>query len=169
MMVILMGPAGVGKTTVGQCLAAQLHWVFVEGDAFHPAANIAKMRRGQPLTDSDRAPWLAALRVEMAHRHQAGQSAVVACSALKQQYRAQLQWGQSGPVQFVYLRATAALLRSRLTQRPGHFMAVTMLTSQLAALEAPTATDAWVVDAGQSVAAIVAQIEDLLSRHFPAE
>lgn len=150
-----MGVAGAGKTTVGQRLAAALGWPFEEGDRFHPAANVAKMRRGQPLNDRDRAPWLAALRQCIEQRQVAGESAVMACSALKQVYRAGLR-GNDDAVRFVYLKADPALLRSRLRQRQGHFMGADLLESQWAALEEPQ--DAVTVSAHQDVEAIVAQI-----------
>src|SRR5262249_61228319 len=94
MIVVLMGVTGSGKTTLGQLLADQLGWTFVEGDAFHPEANVQKMRRGEPLTDADRAPWLRALRARIDELAAAGRSAGVARSALKQAYRAVLAAGR---------------------------------------------------------------------------
>lgn len=136
LIVVLMGVAGAGKTTIGRLLAARLGWAFVEGDAYHPPANIAKMAGGTPLTDQDRAGWLAALRQVIAARLAAGEPAVVASSALKQSYRAQLA-RPGEPVAFVYLKGTPALLRRRLEARTGHYMQPDMLASQLRALEEP--------------------------------
>jgi gluconokinase len=137
MIVVVMGVAGSGKTTVGQQLAANLGWRFVEGDDFHPAANVAKMARGQPLTDADRAPWLHALRREMVRSRDRGESLVVTCSALKASYRAILRGDDGAAVQFVYLKVDPAILRQRLQQRQGHFMPASLLASQLAELEEP--------------------------------
>ena len=136
MIVVLMGVTGSGKTTLGQLLADQLGWTFVEGDDFHPQANVEKMHRGEPLTDADRAPWLRALRARIDELAAAGRSAVVACSALKQAYRDVLAEGRP-EVMFVYLTAPAAVIRDRLDHRRGHFMPAALLDSQLATLEAP--------------------------------
>jgi carbohydrate kinase (thermoresistant glucokinase family) len=111
MIVVVMGVAGSGKTTVGQQLAANLGWRFVEGDDFHPAANVAKMAQGQPLTDADRAPWLQALRREMVRSRDRGESLVVTCSALKASYRAMLRGDDGAAVQFVYLKVDPAVLQ----------------------------------------------------------
>jgi gluconokinase len=137
MIVVVMGVAGAGKTTVGQQLAADLGWRFVEGDDFHPAANVAKMARGQPLTDGDRVPWLHALRREMVRSRDRGESLVVACSALKASYRAMLRGDDGAAVQFVYLKVDPVVLQRRLQQRQGHFMPASLLASQLATLEEP--------------------------------
>jgi gluconokinase len=136
MIVVLMGVTGSGKTTLGQLLADQLGWTFVEGDAFHPEANVQKMRRGEPLTDADRAPWLRALRARIDELAAAGRSAVVACSALKQAYRDVLADGRPEVV-FVHLTAPAAVIRDRLDHRRGHYMPPALLDSQLATLEPP--------------------------------
>jgi len=155
MIVVLMGVTGSGKTTLGQLLADQLGWTFVEGDAFHPEANVQKMRRGEPLTDADRAPWLRALRARIDELAAAGRSAVVACSALKQAYRDVLADGRPEVV-FVHLTAPAAVIRDRLDHRRGHYMPPALLDSQLATLEPPAG--AYAVDvtspAADSVAAI---------------
>src|ERR1700730_13914145 len=128
-----MGVSGSGKTTVGQLLASPLGWEFADGDDYHPAANVVKMRNGIPLTDADRAPWLETLRALIADWIDAGKNAVLACSALKRAYRESLRVAPE--VQVVYLRGTPQLLRERLRARVGHFMTEQMLESQLAALE----------------------------------
>ena len=136
MIVILMGVAGSGKTTVGRLLASALGWRFYEGDDFHPRANIDKMQRGIPLTDDDRWPWLQALRQVIDACQAQGTSAVMACSALKQTYRDYLMHG-CDEVKLVYLKGSYALLYQRLAQRRGHFMPAGLLTSQFATLEEP--------------------------------
>jgi gluconokinase len=136
MILILMGVAGAGKTTIGQLLAQDLRWPFYDGDDFHPPANIDKMSRGVALTDDDRAAWLASLRqlIERLLREQQG--AVIACSALKQSYRQVLQQ-QNEDVHFIYLKGDPDLMRQRLEQRPGHFMKANLLASQFETLEEP--------------------------------
>jgi gluconokinase len=130
-----MGVSGVGKTTVGRLLAERLSSPFLDADDFHPPDNVAKMRGGVPLTDADRQPWLQALRAEIERRLARGDSAVLACSALKQTYRDRLQ--VSDAVRIVYLRGTAALIRDRLQARRGHYFDPALLASQFAALEEP--------------------------------
>ena len=154
-IVVLMGVTGAGKTTVGQQLAAALGWTFVEGDAFHPPANIAKMHRGEPLDDADRAPWLRAIRQRIDELVASAQSAVIACSALKRAYREVLARDRP-EVTFVYLKASAALIAERLRHRAGHFMPPALLQSQLDTLEEPA--DGITVDAGPPPATIVAAI-----------
>ncbi|MGH9474955.1 MAG: gluconokinase [Terriglobales bacterium] len=156
MLYILMGVAGSGKTTAGRALAAALGCAFLEGDSLHPAANIEKMAHGIALDDADRAPWLAAIRRRLERAAQSGGDLVVACSALKQRYRDQLDAGL--PVRWIYLRAAAAVLRRRLEQRQGHYMKATLLASQLADLEEPRAGSSLVVDATLPVNQIVARI-----------
>jgi gluconokinase len=153
-VILLMGVSGSGKTTVGQLLASELGWVFADGDDYHPAANVEKMRNGIPLTDADRAPWLETLRALIAGWIAAGKNAVLACSALKRAYRESLRVGPE--VQVVYLRGTSQVLHQRLRARVGHFMTERMLESQLAALEEPE--DAVVVDVDRAPARIVAEI-----------
>lgn len=146
-----MGVAGSGKSTVGRLLAERLGWPFLDGDDFHPPQNVERMRRGIPLTDADRLPWLEHLR-ELVSR---SGSAVVACSALKESYREILSGGDPR-VRFIYLRADPALLAARLEKRTGHFFARTLLDSQFAALEEPEG--AITVDASQPPEATVQAI-----------
>ncbi len=136
MVIVVMGVTGAGKTTVGRLLAAQLGWVFFDADDFHPKANVEKMRVGQPLTDTDRAPWLAALRVLIADCLRQGRNAVIACSALKAAYRVCLQVDVRQVV-FVFLAGDPDLVRARLRVRRGHFMPASLLDSQIALLEEP--------------------------------
>ena len=159
-IVVLMGVTGAGKTTVGQQLAAALGWTLVEGDAFHPPANIAKMHRGEPLDDADRAPWLRATRQRIDELVASAQSAVIACSALKRAYREVLARDRP-EVTFVYLKASAALIAERLRHRAGHFMPPALLQSQLDTLEEPA--DGITVDAGPRPTTIVAAIRRRLS------
>jgi gluconokinase len=122
--------------TVGRALAARLGWPFYDGDDFHPPANVAKMSRGIPLTDADRAGWLDALADVARRALEADQSAVLACSALKQRYRDRLTVDPAR-VRFVYLQGSFGDLQARLSARTDHFMKPAMLESQLAALEEP--------------------------------
>ncbi len=133
---VVMGVAGAGKTTVGKRLAERLGWEFAEGDRFHPPENVAKMQSGHPLTDDDRAPWLAAIAAAIdawRARHACG---VVTCSALKRDYRRRIIGDRSG-VRLVYLDGSRELIAERLAARRGHFMPPTLLDSQFGALEPP--------------------------------
>jgi gluconokinase len=136
MIVVIAGVSGSGKSTVGGLLAGRLGWPFADGDAFHPAANLAKMKAGIPLTDGDRGPWLAAIGAWMDERLAAGQSAVVACSALRRAYRDALLGGRPG-VRMVFLQVSHGTDAARLTARRGHFFPAALLDSQFAALEMP--------------------------------
>ncbi len=153
-----MGVTGAGKTTVGRALAANLHWRFVDADDYHSAANIAKMHAGIPLTDADRAPWLEALHNAIAGWIGSGENIVLACSALKQAYRAVLLI--SPEVKLVYLRAAPELIAQRLASRHGHYMNPHLLRSQFETLEEPQG--AIEIDAGPSVPEIVLQIRTSL-------
>lgn len=155
-IIIVMGVAGAGKSTVAARLADALGWAFLDGDALHPAANVDKMRRGLPLTDADRAPWLGVLRTRIEAYLASGERAVIACSALKRAYRRRLRVDPA--VVFVYLKGTVPVLRERLAQRRDHFMKATLLSSQLAALEEPQ--DALVLDARLPVERLVGCIAE---------
>lgn len=158
MIVLVAGVSGSGKTTVGTLLAGRLGWPFADGDSFHPAANVAKMRAGQPLTDSDRRPWLAAIGAWMDERIAAGQSAVVACSALKRSYRAALLAGRSA-ARMVFLQVSHDQDAARLAARHAHFFPAKLLDSQFAALEMPQdSIRVVVVPAVGEPAAVVAEI-----------
>ena len=136
LVIVLMGVSGSGKTTVGELLAKSLEGTFAEGDAYHPAANVEKMRHGIPLDDADRQPWLETLSREIGNWLAAGRTVVLACSALKRSYREILRGGRP-EVRFVYLKGDAALIRARLAGRSGHYMPPSLLDSQIATLEEP--------------------------------
>ena len=153
--VIVMGVAGSGKTTVGEALARHLGWNFYDADAFHPAANIEKMANGTPLTDSDRAPWLAALHSLISTSLKENRPGVLACSALKESYRRKLLEGNDG-VQIVYLKGSYDLIWSRLSRRKDHYMKPQMLQSQFETLEEPA--HALTLDVSLPVAELVAEI-----------
>jgi gluconokinase len=144
MVIVIMGPAGAGKTTVGQRLAESLGWPFHEGDAYHPPENVALMRAGIPLGDAERAPWLAALASVIVRALNNHEGAVIACSALRRDYRRTLVPADApaGAVRFVYLRADPAVLSARLAARSGHYFAPSLLASQLATLEEPGPNEA---------------------------
>ena len=156
-----MGPSASGKTTVGEALARRLRWTFVEGDDFHSRAARRKMASGVPLNDADRAPWLARLNRELKRRAARGENVVLACSALKERYRAALAKGLGKRPEFVYLRAGRRTLARRLATRKGHFFDGSLLPSQLAALEEPQ--DALIVDADRAVRTVVRDIARSLS------
>lgn len=154
MIVVLMGVCGSGKTTIGRALAAALGWTFYDADDFHPAANVAKMAAGTPLTDDDRWPWLDALAQAMRAAAARDGNVVLACSALREAYRDRL--AAAGDVRFVFLEGDAATIEARLAQRQHRYMPSTLLASQLATLEPPT--HALRVDIRKPVAA---QVDDI--------
>jgi len=149
-----MGVAGSGKTTVGAALGRALGWPFFDGDKFHSQANVDKMAQGVPLTDADRAPWLQRLNHLLADKLAAGQSIVLACSALKESYRRTLQGDLD--VSFVYLKGSFELVNSRLKDRPGHYLPPGLLQSQFDALEEPAKAVA--VDVKKNVDDIVLEV-----------
>jgi gluconokinase len=154
-IVIVMGVTGCGKTTVGAMLAEAGGCDFRDADDFHPAENVAKMKRGAPLTDDDRWPWLERLNGLLVCSERRGESLVLACSALKQAYRDRLV-RDCPTTRFVFLDGDMELIRARLTARQGHYMNPKLLDSQFAILERPG--DALRLDAAGSPAALVDKI-----------
>jgi len=154
-----MGPAGSGKTTVGELLATQLQWEFADGDNFHSPANVEKMSRGIPLTDDDRIPWLNSIREAMLQWNAQQRNFVLACSALKRNYRELLQINSN--VKLVYLKGSFELFRARLRARKGHYAGEQILAGQFADLEEPA--DAITIDAAMSPEQIVAEIRRRLA------
>jgi gluconokinase len=160
MILIVMGVSGAGKTRVGERLAERLSCSFIDGDAFHSAANKEKMAHGIPLTDDDRWPWLAAIRDAIEVTMSAGETAVFGCSSLKRAYRDVLRGGRraDGNVRFVYLKGSFELLQGRLDERAGHFFNPALLQSQLDALEEPGEDEALTVSVELTPEAIVDEI-----------
>ena len=163
-IVLMMGVSGSGKTTIAAGVAREEGWVLLEGDKFHPPANIAKMKAGIPLTDEDRWPWLRAIAAREDELQAAGQSAVVACSALKRAYR-DILIGDRGDTVLIYLRGSKALIAERMRARTGHFMPPGLLDSQFATLEEPGADEhPIVVDIGgpseETIADAVRQLKE---------
>ena len=153
---IIMGVAGSGKTSIGQRLAAELGTQFIDGDDLHPQANIDKMAKGVPLTDDDRTPWLAAIG-QVLRDHEG--KLIVGCSALKRRYRDQIRATAQRPVTFLYLHGSRDLIADRMSKRERHFMPLTLLDSQFAALEIPQADeDAVTVSIDAEPNAIVAAL-----------
>jgi gluconokinase len=162
MILVVMGVTGSGKTVVGSALAQALGWPFLDGDDFHPPANVAKMASGTPLVDADRWPWLDRLAEEARAILARGGSAVLACSALKQVYRDRLAAGAKAPgdMRFVYLKGEFDTIAARLAARKHRYMPASLLASQFATLEEPA--DAIVVDASATIADEVARIRECL-------
>jgi gluconokinase len=153
--IVVMGVSGCGKTTVGMALAARLGAAFFDGDDLHPAENIAKMSRGEPLTDDDRWPWLT----KVADVLQGDGPRIVGCSALKRAYRDHIRQVADGPVVFVHLVGTRAVIAARMRVRAGHFMPPALLDSQFATLEPPGVDEAAVtVDIDQPSEAVIEAI-----------
>src|SRR5256885_5945188 len=158
MVVIIFGVSGAGKTTLGKLLAQKTGWRFYEADDFHSPANTDKMRRGVPLTDEDRQPWLGRLRELIERCLAAGENAVLACSALKKAYRDRLR--ASGEVKFVFLRGNRARISEQLQHRRGHFMNPALLDSQFEDLEEPQSSEqVLTVDLGGSPHDLVQSIK----------
>jgi gluconokinase len=143
-VLVVMGVAGSGKSTLGAALAVRLGWPFQEGDDLHPPANIAKMSAGIPLTDADRAPWLAAIGAWIDGCIAQGGGGVIACSALKAAYRRTLTEGRPA-VRLVFLDASKSLIAGRMASRTGHFMPPSLIDSQFADLEPPTMEEGAIV------------------------
>ena len=158
-----MGVSGSGKTTIARALAARLGWTFAEGDDFHSAANVAKMRAGVALTDEDRAPWLDAIAAWIRDARAKGERCVVACSALKRAYRERIQGGRDD-VCFALLQGDYDAIANRLERRSGHYMPLSLLRSQFETLEAPCGDECHVIVAignapGETVEAILAKLQ----------
>ena len=143
MIVVLMGVSGSGKTTVGEIVARELAWPYLDADDYHPAGNVEKMRAGTPLTDADRWPWLDRMNALMREQQARGENLVLGCSALKQVHRDRLALGLR-EVRWVHLRGTFELIQSRLQARKHRYMPASLLQSQFATLEEPA--DALTVD-----------------------
>jgi gluconokinase len=165
MLIVVMGVAGSGKTTIGRALASELGWQFVEGDLFHSPASIQKMKSGIPLTDDDRAGWLARLHdhlLKLLHEHK---DAVMSSSALKQSYRELLRHDiDPHEIRFVYLNVKPQVAQTRMRERVGHFMPENLVFSQFKTLEPPSQNEALWIDAEKPVSEIVSEISLGLSR-----
>lgn len=149
-----MGVAGCGKSSVGAALAPALNARYIDGDDLHPPSNIAKMSRGEPLTDEDRWPWL-----EVVGNALTDPAVIVGCSALKRAYRERIAAQAGAPVCFIHLTGSRALIGARLAARAGHFMPAALLDSQFAALESPTADEfAISVNIDQPMPRLIAEI-----------
>jgi gluconokinase len=135
--IVVMGVSGCGKSSVGERLAALRGVRFVEGDQLHPAANVAKMAQGIPLTDADRMPWLERIACEFKAALDAGEGVVLSCSSLKKSYRDVFRNAADGRLVFVFLEGTRDVLMTRMSARKGHFMPVSLLDDQLKVLEVP--------------------------------
>jgi gluconokinase len=162
---VVMGVSGSGKTTIAEGIGQRLGWPLLEGDRFHPPANVEKMSRGIPLTDEDRWPWLRAIAEAIDEIRARGDSAVVACSALKRAYR-DILIGDRSDVVLVYLQGDKGLIAGRMAARKGHFMPVTLLDSQFATLEEPGPDERPVtVSIALPAAAIVDEVVRRLKEH----
>ena len=139
-VIVVMGVSGCGKSTIASMLAHRLHWIYEDGDWLHPQSNVEKMHHGEPLTDADRWPWLRAIAAWIDNTRNAGSHGVVACSALKHVYR-DILIGERRDVRLVFLKGDRELIERRLAARDDHFMPASLLDSQFAALEAPTADE----------------------------
>jgi len=160
-IVIIFGVSGAGKTTVGELLARELDWHFLEADDFHPEVNIEKMRSGHPLTDEDQAPWLERLRDQIKRSLTAGECTVLACSALKRKYRQRLRVDDE--VKLVFLRGSYALISEQLSHRRGHFFDPALLQSQFDDLEEPKPDEsALTIELGRTPHELVKEIKEEL-------
>ena len=154
MIVLVMGVSGSGKTTIGEALARELGWKYLDADDYHPVANVVKMRAGVPLEDSDRWPWLEKIHEELVRLTAAGKNVVLACSALKESYRKQLSAGLD--LRIVYLRGSYEVMRCHIERRHGHFAGASILAGQFADLEEPK--DALVLDVTATPGEIADQV-----------
>ncbi|HEU4329487.1 MAG TPA: gluconokinase [Lapillicoccus sp.] len=168
-IVIVMGVAGSGKTTVAKGIAASMHWVFAEGDSFHPAANVEKMHSGIPLTDEDRWPWLRLIGDWMSEQEAAGVSSAVTCSALRRVYRDLLRENRPS-VRFCHITSPQATIADRLDHREGHYMPPSLLPSQVATLEPLGPDEPGVTVSGEGTEAVVLdRVLDALGLTPPAD
>lgn len=152
--IIIMGVSGCGKSSVGAALAARLGIPYRDGDDLHPAANVAKMRAGLALNDDDRWPWLDLVAGQLAD----APPLILGCSALRRVYRDRIREGVGGPMIFVYLHGSRAVIEARMAARQGHYMPVSLLDSQFATLEPPGPDEALRVDIDQPLDALVNDI-----------
>jgi len=160
--VVVMGVSGSGKSTVGELLAKRLGWEMIEGDRLHPPANVEKMRRGMPLDDADRAPWLDRIGDQLRAWAAEGRSGIVTCSALKRAYRERIR-GARPDVRFVYLKGSEALIQARVSGRHHEYMPASLLKSQFETLEEPSPDEpVLIVDAGDPPDVEVQKIIDAL-------
>jgi gluconokinase len=139
-VLVVMGVSGCGKSTIASMLAHRLHWIYEDGDWFHPKSNVEKMHAGEPLTDEDRWPWLHAIAAWIDATRRVGNHGVIACSALKRAYR-DILVGERRDVRIVFLKGDRELIARRLAARDGHFMPPSLLDSQFKALEEPRADE----------------------------
>lgn len=158
MIIVILGVAGCGKTTVGLLLAENIDGVFVDADSLHPPRNVERMATGVPLCDEDRWPWLERVRMRMDEAREAGETLVVACSALRKRYRDFLREGSPDQVAFVYLKGAPEQIAERLAKRTGHFMPGALLRSQFEALDEPAADEAVTIDIAGTPKEIVNEI-----------
>jgi gluconokinase len=161
---VIMGVAGCGKSTVGEALSRRIGVSYRDGDDLHTSEAVEKMRRGIPLTDEDRWPWLE----RIAKTLNDSAPLIIGCSALRRIYRDTIRSGAGGPVTFVHLVGSRALIAGRMASRDGHYMPLSLLDSQFATLEAPGPDEAITVDIDQPTNDIVAEILALLARTLPS-
>ena len=159
--IVIMGVAGCGKSSVGAALSQATGLPYCDGDDLHPPANVAKMRSGTPLTDADRWPWLDLVGAELAQYA----PLMIGCSALKRAYRDRIRSGAQGPVLFIHLAGSRAVIKARMAARTDHFMPISLLDSQFAALEPPDeGEDHLTIDIDQPLPSVVAQAITGLAR-----
>ena len=163
-VIVMMGVSGCGKTTVGKMVAEELGWEFVEGDEYHSPENISKMSSGQPLNDDDRFDWMDALNSKISEILSAGESGVVACSALKKKHRIHLAQNWEDQVLYIHIQGTFDEIHQRMEAREGHYMKAGMLKSQFEALEPPENVPAY--DASwtpEQIKAAILQLPEVLA------